>query len=368
MIKHNPFTGMPQIKFDYIVVILLLPLVIVSHFLIAEISPFLGQKHLIYVALGFVALAICMFFPIRKFTWMIPFAYWINIALLVLVQLVGSSKLGAQRWIEIPLVGFTIQPSELIKPFFVLMLAYLINENPPPKEGYGFKKFMHISFYIVLPFVLIVFQPDLGTASIMLILGFGILFLVGIERKLLVSLTVLAALAVPIYYTQFMQNYQKKRVEDFLSQEPSYHVKQSIIAIGNGGLTGKSKANATQGNFKFLPIASSDFIFAYFIERFGFIGAVALMLIYLLLILHIFSMQYLLKGDYFLIVFSLGVSILFFVYVAINIAMIIGLFPVVGVPLPLFSYGGSSFFTFMIMLGILENLLAFRLVFMYNYA
>jgi rod shape determining protein RodA len=356
-----------KIRFDFFIIFLIIPLIYMSNFLVSEISETLGAKQFIYIILGFFILGFFIFLPIRKLFWITPYIYWINIFLLVMVEFIGTTKLGAQRWIEIPLIGFSLQPSELIKPSFILMLAYIIKYDPPPPEGYGIKKFSIISFYIILPFILIAMQPDLGTASILLIVGFTTLFLIGIQWKIIASMGVLVALIIPIFYTQFMHDYQKKRIHDFLSDKSSYHVQQSIIAIGNGGTEGKLKEDATQVNFKFLPIASSDFIFSFYSERFGFVGSLLLVLLYFILIIHIFMMQFLEKNDYFLKTFSIGLSLLVFVYVSINIAMGIGYFPVVGVPLPFFSYGGSSFITFMVLFGILENLLAFRFIFMYNF-
>ena len=150
-----------------------------------------------------------------------------------------------------------------------------------------------------------------------------------------------------------------------MSEKPSYHVQQSIIAIGSGGFTGNSVAESTQTQMKFLPIASSDFIFAYVVERFGFLGGFLLVLIYAILILHLFSISAF-NSDYYIKVVSLSIAFLFFIYMSVNIAMTIGFAPVVGVPLPMFSYGGSSFVNFMIILAILQNLLAFRFTFFYN--
>ena len=163
----------------------------------------------------------------------------------------------------------------------------------------------------------------------------------------------------PLIYGN-LHAYQKKRIHDFISEKPSYHVQQSLVAIGSGGMFGKEKIEATQTHFKFLPIATSDFIFAYHVERFGFVGAVGLVLIYAMLVLHLLSLNLTNKNDYFLKVMASGVALLIFVYMGVNISMTIGFAPVVGVPLPFFSYGGSSFITFMIFFGILQNLLAFR--------
>ena len=163
----------------------------------------------------------------------------------------------------------------------------------------------------------------------------------------------------PFLYSN-LHDYQKQRIADFVGEKPSYHVKQSIIAIGSGGLVGKEKTDATQTHYKFLPIATSDFIFPYTGERFGFWGAFGIIALYALLIVHLITLNFKLEEDYFAQVITSGISLLIFFYMSINIAMTIGLAPVVGVPLPFFSYGGSSFITFFALFGILENLLAFR--------
>jgi len=352
--------------FDAILLLLILPIILLSNYLIADVNEVLAKKQIVYYIIGFIAFWIAFMLPLREYKWLIPAIYWFNILLLLAVDFFGVSRLGAKRWIEIPFTHFTIQPSEIFKPAFILMLAYIIHNNPPPKEGYGWKDFLKISFYILLPFILIAKEPDLGTALILLIIGYGVLFVVGVNWKIWAILTIFIALFTPLSYKYLLHDYQKKRIQDFLSEKPSYHVQQSIIAIGSGGLKGKPTNEATQTKLRFLPIATSDFIFAYFVERFGFFGALGLMLLYALLILHLFSIYFKLKGDYFTQVVAISISFLIFTYMSINIAMTIGLAPVVGVPLPLFSYGGSSFVNFMILFGLLEHLLAFRFRFLYN--
>lgn len=345
--------------FDFIQPFLVLPLVILSHILVSEINDTLAMKQYVYFGIGFAVFLAFFLLPIRKIGWLIPAVYWINIILLLSVEFFGVNKLGAQRWLEIPFVHFTIQPSEIIKPAFILMLGYIIKNNPPPQEGYGLKDFAKISFFILLPFILILKEPDLGTALLLLLTGYGILFIIGVNKKIWISLLLFSAIASPLIYEN-LHDYQKKRITDFMAEEPSYHVKQSIIAIGNGGISGKPKDEATQTHFKFLPIATSDFIFAYNGERFGFIGNLFLMFIYLLLISHLLSLNYKLKNDYLAKVVTNGIAIIIFIYTAVNISMTIGFAPVVGIPLPFFSYGGSSFITFMCFFGILQNLLTFR--------
>ena len=345
--------------FDFFIILLIIPIICLSYYLVNEANSFLASKQLIYFAVGIGFFIFFFLFPIRKIDWIIPFLYWIGIIGLLSVDIFGIERLGAKRWLEIPFVHFTIQPSEIFKPLFLLMMCYLIKRNPPEKNGYGWKQFTILSFYILLPFFLIAKEPDLGTALILLLVGFGILFVVGINKKIWLMLGLIILVSSPVFYTS-LHDYQKKRISDFLSEAPSYHVQQSIIAIGSGGLTGKDKDEATQTHSKFLPIATSDFIFAYLIERFGFFGGFTLVLLYAILILHLTTLSEYLKNDYFAKVMTAGVAFFIFVYMGVNICMTIGFAPVVGIPLPFFSYGGSSFITFMIFFGIVENLLAFR--------
>jgi len=182
---------------------------------------------------------------------------------------------------------------------------------------------------------------------------------VGVNHKIWISILLSIAVAAPLIYSS-LHDYQKKRIKDFIAEKPSYHVRQSIIAIGSGGLTGQDESEATQSHLKFLPIAMSDFIFAFYIERFGFWGGVILIVMYALIILQLLMILLYMKGDYLTQVVAGSLAFLFFLYTGINIAMTLGLAPVVGLPLPLFSYGGSSFLTFVILIGVLENLVSFQ--------
>jgi len=353
--------------FDYLLIIYILPLILLSHILISETNEILANKQLMYFTISIIAFFVVFILPIRKKLRLIPILYWIGIGLLLAVEFWGVTKLGAKRWLSVPLLGTTMQPSELIKPIYILMLGYLIHSKPPPKDGYNLKDFLHISFYILLPFILIAKEPDLGTALIMLLVGYGILFIVGVNWRIWASIVLVIGISSPVIYTYLIKDYQKKRIADFISEKPSYHVQQSIIAIGSGGLTGKESENATQTQLKFLPIATSDFIFAYLVERYGFIGAFALLLIYILIIIHLLTMNYYYKDDYIIRVFASGLALLIFLNMSVNILMVIGFAPVVGLPLPMFSYGGSSFINFIVIFAILENLIAFKYMDMYNF-
>ena len=353
--------------FDYLLIIYILPLILLSHILISETNEILANKQLMYFTISIIAFFVVFILPIRKKIRFIPVLYWIGIGLLLAVEFWGVTKLGAKRWLSVPLLGTTMQPSELIKPVYILMLGYLIHSKPPPKTGYKLKDFLHISFYILLPFVLIAKEPDLGTALIMLLVGYGILFIVGVNWKIWATIILTIGISSPVIYTYLIKDYQKKRISDFISEKPSYHVQQSIIAIGSGGLTGKSSEDATQTQLKFLPIATSDFIFAYLVERYGFIGAFALLIVYILIIMHLLTMNYYYKDDYVIRVFASGLALLIFLNMSVNILMVIGFAPVVGLPLPMFSYGGSSFINFIVIFAVLENLIAFKYMDMYNF-
>ncbi|GHV60313.1 rod shape-determining protein RodA [Campylobacterota bacterium] len=365
--KFSVFDRRVVDHFDWILIVLIIPIMCVSLYIIYEINADIANRQALYMVASFGLFAFIFVLPIRRFSWLIPFGYWCGIALLVFVYLFGTEKMGATRWIELPFVRFSLQPSELFKPLFILMLAYTIHANPPREGGYGWKDFFKLAFYILLPFGLIVIEPDLGTALLLLIVGGGVLLAVGLKRQIWLTLLIVVPLSGFLCY-EMLHDYQKKRVTDFMAEESSYHVRQSMIAIGSGGLTGKMSEEATQTQLRFLPIAFSDFIFSSFVERFGFLGALGLITLYILLVLHLLSLNYKAQGDYLTMVTVTAVAIMIFVYMAINIAMTIGLAPVVGVPLPLFSHGGSSFINFIALFAVIENLLAFRFYFLYTSA
>jgi rod shape determining protein RodA len=352
-------------QFDFFSIILIIPVVITSNWLIGEAIPMLAQKQMAYVGVAIFVFIFIFFLPIRRMNWLIPLIYWVSITLLLAVEFFGHSRLGAQRWIDIPFINATIQPSEFVKPALILMLAYLIQKNPPPVHGYRIKDFLKISGYILLPFILIAKEPDLGTAVVLLLIGYGVLFFIGVHWKIWASIAIAVGLLAPFTYEVLLHDYQRTRITDFLGEKPSYHVQQSIIAIGSGGLTGKSKEEATQTQMKFLPIATSDFIFAFLVERTGFAGALGVIGLYIAIILHLMSLSYYNK-DYYIKVVTISIAFMIFIYMDVNIAMTMGFAPVVGIPLPMFSYGGSSFINFIILFAIMQNLITFRYRDMYD--
>ena len=347
-------------NFSYSLMIQLIPLFVISSYLVYEINFHLYQKQMIYYFIAAIAFFISAFIPWRQIIWWFaPIFYIANLGLLIAVEFIGKSILGAKRWIEIPGIGVTIQPSEFMKVAVIMMLAYLINRNPPIEKGYGLLNFIKLSIVIIIPFVIIAKEPDLGTALVLLIAGYGILFIVGINWKIWVTLAILAGAGAPMVYEYGLKSYQKTRILDALNK-PSYQVRQALIAIGSGGLEGKKKEDATQTQLKFLPVSSTDFIFAYLGERFGFKGMITVIILYILLIFNLLYISAKHAQDYLIKVFSSGLVFLIFVYMGVNILMIIGLAPVVGLPLPMFSHGGTSFIIFAVIFGILQNLIAFK--------
>jgi len=352
-------------NFSYSLMIQLIPLLVISSYLVKEINPHLFKKQMVYYAIGGVAFFVSVLIPWRRILWwFVPFIYLANLGLLIAVEYIGKTILGAQRWIEIPGLGVTIQPSEFMKVGVIMMLAFLISRKPPEEKGYGLLIFIKLSIVIIIPFLLIAMEPDLGTALVLLITGYGILFIVGINWKIWMMIFIILGLSAPLLYGQ-LKPYQKKRVSDFMGK-PSYQVNQALIAIGSGGMEGKNKEEATQTQLDFLPVASTDFIFAFLGERFGFKGMMAVIALYILLILNLLYISAKHDSDYLIKVFASGLAFLFFVYMMVNIYMIIGLAPVVGLPLPMFSHGGTSFIIFAVIFGILQNLIAFKDYSRYN--
>lgn len=347
--------------FDYVLILLILPLIFTSLYLLSETSQTLLIRQSSYAFLGIFIFLFIFFIPFRYLYKGVVVFYTICILLLLAVEVIGTTKLGAQRWINIG--GFSLQPSEPVKIAVVLFLAHYVQKNPPPQEGYGWIEFLKISVFILIPFFLILIEPDLGSAIIVLVMGYGMLFIIGVHKKVWLTCIIAGLLFSPIAFKFVLKPYQVDRIMKLVSGNTSSQVQQSLIAVGSGGLTGRNYEDATQANLKFLPVATSDFIFAHFAERFGFLGSCALIALYLFIVLHLLSFCFLDSQDYFLKVIASCLAMLFFVYTSVNIAMTIELAPVVGIPLPLFSYGGSSFITFVILIAMFENATTFRFSF-----
>jgi rod shape determining protein RodA len=284
--------------------------------------------------------------------------YIVGLGLLIAVELVGLEVNGAQRWLDL---GFArVQPSELMKIAVPMMLAWYFDRY---EAVLSFSNFVVATLLVVVPVLLIASQPDLGTALLVAVAGFYVLFLAGLSMRLLIGTGLVGIAALPFLWSA-MHNYQRQRVMTLLDpmQDPlgaGYHTIQSTIAMGSGGVLGKGWLNGTQSHLEFLPERSTDFIFAVYGEEFGLLGNVVLILLFMLLIGRglIIAAN---APTLFARLLAGGVSLTFFTYVFVNMGMVGGLLPVVGVPLPLISYGGTSLVTLLFGIGLLMSIRTHR--------
>jgi rod shape determining protein RodA len=283
-----------------------------------------------------------------------PWLFLLGTLLLLGVLFVGDTGKGAQRWLDLGF--FRFQPSELLKLATPMMVAWYLAERRLPPSN---KHIVLATVFIAIPTVLIAKQPDLGTAILIASSGLAVLFLAGISWKIIMGVIAAGAALAPVLWS-FMKDYQKQRVLTFLSPEEDplgsgYHIIQSKIAIGSGGLYGKGWTHGSQARLEFLPESSTDFIFAVFAEEFGLIGCIGLLTIYLLIFIRSIYMS-IQAQDTFSRLLAGSLSLTFFIYLFVNVGMVTGILPVVGVPLPLVSYGGTSMVTLLIGFGILMSI------------
>ena len=279
-----------------------------------------------------------------------------GILLLIIVFFFGRVASGARRWLVFG--PFTFQPSELVKVFLVLGLAQYFTETHR-EGGLRLRDLLIPLVMVVVPFVLIAKQPDLGTALVLFFVASALIFASGFPLKTLLVITGGGVIAMPIGWI-FLKDYQKVRVITLLNPDfdplgAGYHSWQSKIAIGSGGFWGKGWLAGTQSGLNFLPEKHTDFIFAVFAEEWGFVGTAALIVLYLVLVLRGIHIAYASK-DRLGCLIATGVVAMLSVYILFNIGMTVGLTPVVGLPLPLFSYGGSSMLATMVAIGLLLNI------------
>ncbi len=283
-------------------------------------------------------------------------AYFISLILLIYVEFMGHTAMGATRWIRF--AGFSIQPSETMKLGLVMGLSrYFAGMNI--KQIRQNKYLIMPMLMILVPTLLVLKQPDLGTAFILVAIGIGVLFVVGVQWWKFVICGVLFLSALPFAWKYALHDYQRKRVEVFINPESDplgsgYNITQSKIAIGSGGFLGKGYLKGTQSQLAFLPEKQTDFIFTMSTEEIGFVGGLYIISLYLIITAFIFWIAFRSKYTYARIMAS-GVGFILFFHVFINIGMVMGILPVVGVPLPLMSYGGTITATSLIAFGFLLN-------------
>ena len=303
--------------------------------------------------IGLVGMFVIAQFEPRFMARLVPLAYLVGVALLVAVDVMGYNAMGATRWINIPGV-IRFQPSEFMKIIMPATIAwYLARHNLPPR----FKHIVISLVMILVPFVLILLQPDLGTSLLVLTSGAFVVFMAGLQwRWIMGAAAALVPVAVAMWFF-VLREYQKQRVLTFLNPESDplgsgWNIIQSKAAIGSGGIWGKGWLLGTQSHLDFLPESHTDFIIAVLAEEFGLVGVCLLLLLYMLLLARclVITVQ---AQTLFAKLLAGALSMTFFVYVFVNIGMVSGLLPVVGVPLPLISYGGTSLITLLAGFGIL---------------
>lgn len=301
------------------------------------------------------------FIPPHKYKIWTPWIYCTGLALLIAVMLMGKIGKGAQRWLELGL--FRFQPSEIMKLAVPMMIAWFFDRQ---RRACDFKSIMIAALIIFVPALLVAKQPDLGTAIMISAAGLCVIFLAGIRLKILFLILVVLGSSIPVVW-HLMHDYQKQRIYTLLSPEQDplgsgYHIIQSKIAIGSGGLMGKGWLEGSQSHLNFLPEHATDFIFAVSGEEFGFAGGFALILLILLISLKSLAIASEAQTTFTrLLAASLAASFFFSGFV--NIGMVMGILPVVGIPLPLVSYGGTAMVTFLASFGILMSISSHRILF-----
>jgi len=308
--------------------------------------------------LAFTVMLVLAHIPSTTLRFWSPWIYGLGVILLVMVLVAGDIGKGAQRWLDLGFIRF--QPSEMMKLATPMMVAWFLSERHLPPS---YKHLLVAAILMLLPTLLIAKQPDLGTALLIFAAGFFVIFLAGMSWKLLFSLAVSGAALLPVLW-HYMHDYQRSRVLTFLNPEndplgAGYHIIQSKIAIGSGGVYGRGWLNGSQSHLDFLPEQSTDFIFAVFAEEFGLIGGILLLTLYAFIILRGLVIASLAQDTYGRLLGG-SLSLTFFVYLFVNVGMVSGILPVVGVPLPLISYGGTSMVTLMAGFGMLMSINSHR--------
>lgn len=321
-----------------------------------------AEPQIIRFGMGFVLMLVMAFVPLSFWREISPVAYVVGIALLLAVPYVGVSRGGAQRWLDLRVI--TLQPSELMKIGVVMVLAFYYDWLDERRVSRPFWVLLPIVL-ILLPSLLVVQQPDLGTALLIMAGGAVVMFVAGVSwwyfaaAILSVTLLVTGVFASRDTEYQLLKDYQFKRIETFINpgSDPlgaGYNITQSKIALGSGGLTGRGFMQGTQQRLNFLPEKHTDFIFVTLGEEFGFVGGITLLILYALILLFCLASA-LTNRDRFGALLTIGVGVTFFFYFAINMSMVMGMVPVVGVPLPLVSYGGSAMLVLMAAFGLVQS-------------
>ena len=319
-----------------------------------------ASRQMIRFGVGIAMMIVVAVIDIRLWMRYAYVLYLLTLALLVLVEVAGLVGMGAQRWVDLGFV--TVQPSEVMKLALVLALARYF--HGASVEEVGSPLFLVPPLLMAAaPAALVLRQPDLGTAVMLMMVSASVFFLAGVRWWKFVALGVISVASGPVIW-QFLRDYQKQRVLTFFNPESDplgagYHIIQSKIALGSGGLFGKGFLQGSQSHLNFLPEKQTDFIFTMLAEEFGLVGGLALLGLYFLLLTYGIAISVQSRSQFGRLV-GMGITVTFFLYVFINIAMVMGLIPVVGVPLPLISYGGTAMLTVLIGFGLLMSVYVHR--------
>jgi len=322
----------------------------------------LFKKQMIWMVAGFIIMFAATLVHYKHLDKGSVAIYAVCVALLIVVLICGKLVGGSRRWLA--LGPFTMQPSELMKLSLIIMVS-AVYSKVVSENGLSFRELIKPGLVLVIPFMLIVKQPDLGTAMLLIFMMACITLFVKVKKSVFITCALVGAAALPMVWF-VLKDYQKARILTFLNPDldplgAGYHIIQSKIAIGSGMLFGKGYLNGTQNSLDFLPEQHTDFILSVLAEEWGLVGCAFLLFLYFLLLIWGLNISYSCR-DMFGSILSFGITIMIFWQIFINVGMVMGLVPVVGVPLPLISYGGSSVITNMAGIGILMNISMRRFV------
>jgi rod shape determining protein RodA len=355
--------------FDWTLLALVLGICAVGIINIYSAGFSVGERHIPlylkqvqWVLLGLFCMMIVFFVDYRVISETAYVIYGISIALLAVVFLYGYTTHGSQRWIS--LGGFSFQPSELMKLTIIIALARYFDDHKS-NESYTLRELFIPLLIVLVPFILILRQPDLGTALIVIIISVSMVFFIGVNWKSFIISLSGCLILLPLGW-HFLKDYQKERLFTFIHPDSDplgagYHIIQSMIAVGSGGIFGKGFLQGSQTQLKFLPEQPTDFVFSVFAEEWGFIGALVLIVMFLSLILWGLKIA-LHSRDLLGTLLAFGITALMSWEVFINIGMVLGIIPVVGIPLPFLSYGGSAMVILMTAIGLLMNISVRRFI------
>ncbi len=348
----------PRVDIPLLVGLLLAALIgLAALYSASDQNPATVYRQVVRLGVGFTVLLAFSSIPPRLFRLWTPWAYLLGVLLLAVTLIVGEGR-GTNRWLDFGVVRF--QPSEIMKLALPMAVAWYLHSRPLPPR---FAESGLVVAMVAVPMAIIYFQPDLGTALLVGVSGLFVLYLAGLQWRLMGATAALGLVALPLLWF-LMHEYQRNRIRTFLNPEndplgEGWNIIQSKIAAGSGGLLGKGWLNGTQSHLEFLPESSTDFILSVYAEEFGFFGVAVLFSIYLFIVWR--SLWIAKQGhDSYSRLLAGSLAMTFFVYVIVNAAMVSGLLPVVGVPLPLVSYGGTSIVTLLGGFGILMSVYGHR--------